>query len=275
VGRHSRPQAALPLDCRPAADKHGLMDQPAGTWSQIELAGHVCRTYEPASPSTHDYTIVYLHCSEAASLGNYPAFGREFDRYGLRVVEPVTGRSWWTDRIWPEFDAAISAEAYVMQHVLPFLAERWNAMPPGLALLGISMGGQGALRMAYKHPNVFPTVAAISPAIDFQKRIEEGVDPGLEHMYRDAEEARQDTALLHIHPLNWPRNQFFCCDPADIRWHVSSERLRMKLWSLGVPFECDLETEAGGHSFEYACHMAPRVIGFLAERLEKERLRVV
>ncbi len=29
--------------------------------------------------------------------------------------------------------------------------------------------------MAYKYPNVFPTVAAIAPAIDFQKRIEEGV----------------------------------------------------------------------------------------------------
>ena len=47
-----------------------------------------------------------------------------------------------------------------------------------LALLGVSMGGQGALRMAYKYPNIFPTVAAISPAIDFQKRIDEGVDPG-------------------------------------------------------------------------------------------------
>ena len=34
--------------------------------------------------------------------------------------------------------------------------------------------------MAYKYPNMFPTVAVISPAIDFQKRIEEGVDPGLD-----------------------------------------------------------------------------------------------
>ena len=252
-----------------------MTEPPAGTWSQIDLAGHACRLFEPASPSLHNYTIVYLHCSEAASLRGYPAFGRGFARYGLRVIEPVTGRSWWTDRIWPEFDAAISAEGYVLQHVVPYVAKHWNAAPPRLALLGVSMGGQGALRMAYKHPNVFPTVAAISPAIDFQKRIEEGVDPGLELMYRDAEEARQDSALLHIHPLNWPRNQFFCCDPADVRWHDSVERLRMKLWSLGVPFECDLETEAGGHSFKYASHMAPRAIEFIATRLEQERRRVV
>jgi S-formylglutathione hydrolase FrmB len=51
--------------------------------------------------------------------------------------------------------------------------------------------------------------------------------------------------------------------------------LRMKLSSLGVPFECDLETNNGGHSYQYFSHMAERAVGFLAERLNKERLRVV
>ena len=251
------------------------MSDSTGIWSEIELDGHRCRLFEPASPSPHNYAVVYLHCSQGASLRGYPAFTREFNRHGLRVIEPVTGQSWWTDRIWPEFDPNISAEAYILERVVPWVADQWGAKPPQLALLGVSMGGQGALRMAYKYPNIFPTVAAISPAIDFQKRIVEGVDPGLDLMYGDAEEARQDSALLHIHPLNWPRNQFFCCDPTDVRWHHSVDRLRMKLWSLGVPFECDLETEAGGHSFEYASHMAERAVGFIAKRLEQERLRVV
>jgi S-formylglutathione hydrolase FrmB len=251
------------------------MSENAGNWEQIAVSGHSCRVFEPAAPSPHGYVVIYLHCSHAASLRGYPAFLREFERHGLRVIEPVTGQSWWTDRIWPEFDEAISTEAYVVECVVPYIAERWGTRPPHLALLGVSMGGQGALRMAYKHPNVFPTVAGISPAIDFQKRIDEGVDEGLALMYRDAEDARQDTALLHIHPLNWPRHQFFCCDPTDVRWHDSADRLRMKLWSLGVPFECDLETDGGGHSFEYASHMAERVVGFLATSLEQERLRVV
>jgi S-formylglutathione hydrolase FrmB len=251
------------------------MGDPAGTWSEVELAGHRCRLFEPAQPSPHNFTVVYLHCSMGASLGSYPAFTEQFERHGLRVIEPQSGQSWWTDRIWPDFDPEISAEGYVLQRVVPYVLQRWNSRPPRLALLGVSMGGQGALRMAYKHPDLFPTVAAISPAVDFQKRIDEGVDPGLDYLYRDSEESRQDSALLHIHPLNWPRNQFFCCDPADLRWHESADRLRMKLWSLGVPFECDLETSAGGHSFQYASHMAERAVGFLAERLERERLRVV
>jgi S-formylglutathione hydrolase FrmB len=251
------------------------MSGAAGSLSEVDVAGHVCHLFEPARPSAHGYVVLYLHGSGAGKLADYPAFRREFERHGLRMIQPMSGLSWWTDRLWPTFDAKVSAEAYVLERVMPYIAERWEARPPQIALLGLSMGGQGALRMAYKYPAVFPTVAAVSPAIDFQKRIDEGVDPGLAEMYRDAEDARQDTALLHIHPLNWPRNQFFCCDPTDVRWHDSADRLRMKLSSLGVPFECDLETVAGGHSMEYTSHMAERVVGFLAEGLERERLRVV
>ena len=251
------------------------MNESLGTWSETEVAGHACHVFEPAQPSEHGHTVVYLHCSYSAKLRAYPTFVEPFARRGLRIIQPMGGRCWWTDRIWAPFDSEISAERYVLVKVLPFISEHWNVRPPQLALLGVSMGGQGALRISYKHPNIFPTVAAILPSIDFQKRIEEGIDPGLEAMYRDAEDARQDTATLHIHPLNWPRNQFFCCDPTDLRWHESADRLRMKLWSLGVPFECDLETVAGGHSFEYACHMAERCAHFIADRLEHERLRII
>src|SRR3954453_1015687 len=108
MGRHSTRETTGPLDCRRATDKHEMMEISPGIWHDIELAGHVCRMYEPAVPSPHNYTVVYLHCSEASSLPAFPAFTREFDRFGLRVIEPITGRSWWTSRIWPEFDQAIS-----------------------------------------------------------------------------------------------------------------------------------------------------------------------
>jgi hypothetical protein len=49
----------------------------------------------------------------------------------------------------------------------------------------------------------------------------------------------------------------------------------MKLAALGIPHEHDLETSAGGHAFEYFNQMAPRAISFLAERLDRERLRVL
>lgn len=128
--------------------------------------------------------------------------------------------------------------------------------------------------MAYRHPEQFPIVAAIAPTIDFHRRLEEG-DRWLSQMFGDPERARQDTATLHIHPLNWPRHQWFCCAPTDFVRHESAERLRMKLFSLGVPHECDLETSFGDDCWSYYEHMAPTAMAFLHDRLERERLRVV
>jgi pimeloyl-ACP methyl ester carboxylesterase len=243
-------------------------------WSEITIAGHACRLYEPPHPSPHGYTVLYLHGLHSATLEDHPAFTKQFDQHGLRCIAPVTKRSWWTDRICPEFDPHVSAERHIIDRVLPWLVENWNVRPPQIALLGTSMGGQGALRFAYKRPNIFPVVAAISPAIDYQWKMEQEGDDMLAAMYRDPEQARQDTATLHIHPLNWPRHQWFSCDPTDYRWHDSADKLRMKLYSLGVPYEADLETSGGGHSWEYYERMAEPAIHFIADRLDRERLRV-
>jgi hypothetical protein len=77
-----------------------------------------------------------------------------------------------------------------------------------------------------------------------------------------------------VHPLNWPRNIYFACDPTDTRWHESADRLRMKLAALGIPFEADLETSGGGHGFEYYSRMAEPALSYVRQRLESERLRV-
>lgn len=244
-----------------------------GEWREVVVAGHACHLYEPAAPSPYGYTVLYLQGLRAARIKYRTPIMEEFERHGLRVIEPEGDHSWWVDRISPRFDPAITGERYIVDHVVPFLKAHWQCEPPRIALLGPSMGGQGALRLAYKYPNTFPVAAAVYPSIDFQKKIEEG-DPVLSAMYRDAEDARQDTATLHIHPLNWPRNQFFCCDPLDVRWHESADRLHMKLYSLGVPHEFDLETSVDGHTWNYFEAMAPRVVGFIAERLEQERRRV-
>jgi pimeloyl-ACP methyl ester carboxylesterase len=256
-----------------ARSRFNEMSIAAGIWSELIVGGHPCYAYVPPEPSPHGGTVMYLHGVHLGRLDERPAFARLFDRYGLRCIAPVTQRSWWTDRICTEFDPGVSAERHVLDRVLPWLAEHWSVTPPRIALFGTSMGGQGALRLAYKHPNVFPIAAAISPAIDYQMRMEDG-DPTLDQMYRDEEQARQDTATLHIHPLNWPRHQWFCCDPVDYRWHESAERLRSKLYSLGVPHMCDLETSGGGHSWEYYERMAEPAFRFIVDALERERLRV-
>jgi len=243
------------------------------SWSQVEVAGHPCDVFEPAERNPHGFVLLYLHGVHVTRLVDNQALSSALAEHGLPAIVPITQRSWWTDRICTEFDTKISAERHVLDNILPYIAERWGAQPPQIGLLGTSMGGQGALRFSHKHPGKFPVVAALSPTIDYQVRMKEG-DETLYAMYPDPEAARQDTATLHVHPLNWPRNQFFCCDPADERWFASAEKLHMKLGALGIPHEYDFETSGGGHGFSYYNLMAPRAIAFIAERLEQERRKV-
>ncbi len=238
----------------------------SGTWVEQIVDGHRCEIFEPPQRHADGFVLIYLHGIPEASLQTQRPFVDRFAQYGLPVIAPGAGPTWWTNRMCPEFDRHMTAEQFVCQRVVDFIRQRWGTSPPRIGLFGTGMGAQGALRMSYKYPQLFPVVAALSPAIDFQIRYQEG-DEIVRAMYADAEAVRQDTATLYVHPLNWPRFQFFCCDPEDRPWIDSAERLQMKLRSLGIPHQCDLETAAGGHDFAYFNHMAQRTITFLLEGL--------
>jgi pimeloyl-ACP methyl ester carboxylesterase len=244
----------------------------SGNWQQIEIGGKLADIFEPSQPSAPPRAVLHLHGHGLTTLKDNPVYSRELDRHGLRAICPHGQRSWWGQRICREFDPAISPDHYLREQVLPWVAENWGIDPPAIGLMGISMGGQGVLRMAYRTPREFPVVAAISPAIDFHEWHGRGLP--IDEMYPTRESARQETATLEIHPLNWPRNQLLVCDPTDVEWFDGVERLVSKLSSTGIPFDDDLETSHGGHSWDYFDHVAPKVLAFIAERLDLEDRRV-
>ncbi|MEX0717393.1 MAG: alpha/beta hydrolase-fold protein [Planctomycetaceae bacterium] len=237
-------------------------------WRTIEIGGKAADVYEPRSGSAggaDDAAILHLHGHGLATLKDNAPFTAEFEKHGLRVVCPHGARSWWLDRVCAEFDPHVTPRRHLLDAVVPWIAERWGIEPPRIGLTGVSMGGQGALLLAYRHPRTFPVVAAISPAVDFH--IWHGRGLPLDEMCATREDARQETATLHLHPLNWPKHQLIVCDPGDEDWFEGIERLASKLRSTGIPFEHDLETRHGGHGWPYFEHMAERVVGFVADRL--------
>ncbi|MDZ4820219.1 MAG: alpha/beta hydrolase-fold protein [Planctomycetota bacterium] len=241
-------------------------------WKRTTVGDHPCDIFEPEKQPVDRFAVLYLHDQPRLAPGDLRICTPMFEQHGLRVIAPWTGQSWWTDRIWPAFDSAQSIEQYLRTQVLDWIASEWEIRPPAIALLGIGMGGQGALRASFKSPNLFPIVAAISPAIDCYTIWYD--DDTLLQVYSDPENARQDSATLHIHPLNWPRNTWLCADPADHDWHESAERLRMKLTALGIPHEQDLETTTGGNREKYLEKMLPGALGFITQRLGQEARRV-
>lgn len=244
----------------------------AGKWSEIDIAGKPADVFEPSQPAEEPRVVLFLHGHGQERLRDNPVFTREFERHGLIAVCPEGKRSWWLDVICEEFDSEITPLAYLRDTVVPFIETEWNVSPPAIGLLGVSMGGQGVLQFAYRQARRFPVVAAISPAMDFHRCFGQGLP--LDEMFPSAEDARQETAILKIHPLNWPKHQLLVCDPADEYWFEGAERLALKLHSSGIPFESDFSTSGGGHSWEYFNRMAEPVVEFLAERLDKEIRRL-
>lgn len=230
-------------------------------WQRIDIAGRPADLLDPSPSARRSEVVLFLHDFDAQTLRASPAFTAELARRGLRTVCPIADRSWWTTVTCPDFDATLSPLDFVRDAVVSAIRELWQIEPPAIALLGIGMGGQGVLQLAYRWPRDFPVVAALAPAVDFHNWYGYGLS--LDTMFASKEAARQETATLHVHPLNWPKRQFICCDPADEYWFEGSDRLAMKLSSMGIPYERDLTTTAGGHDWRYFDKMAPLALDFI------------
>lgn len=236
-------------------------------WSQHHLNGRRLDLFNPTSEPSPG-AVIYLHGHAGESLTTNATFTHEFEKHGLRVVAPHCGPCWWLDIPSPAFDPEQTPVRFLLDDVIPWIAETWGVHPPHIALLGVSMGGQGALNLSYRNALRFPIVAALSPAIDFD--LIHGRGLGIEDLFPDPESARQQTVVLHLHPLNWPKAQFFASDPKDAFWHAGSERLASKLASSGVPFQSDLQTSHGGHGWDYFNAMAGPAVEHIATALQNQ-----
>jgi esterase/lipase superfamily enzyme len=241
------------------------------SWSTLSIAGHPADIYVPGAAQIR-FAILFLHDLAGEVLRGRPAFTHAFDELALACICPQGGRCWWTERRCVEFDPALSPEAYLLDGVVPFVGQRWGLRHGSVGLLGIGMGGQGALRLAFKHPALFPAVAGISSALDFHEAYGQGTP--LDAMYDSREQCRQDTALLQVNPTAYPPHVFFCVAPDDF-WYRGNDRLHEKLSALGLPHEVVLTTRGGGHSWEYFERMAGRAVRFVHAGLVQESRRLL
>ncbi|MFN9719396.1 MAG: alpha/beta hydrolase-fold protein [Planctomycetota bacterium] len=251
-----------------ASIRSGPSDQELLTrWKSVALDGRQVDIFPCEEGQKPSAVVLFLHGHGRVLLNQNPVFTRLFHEHQLAAICPDGERSWWLDVPCSEFHESRTPQQWLLQSIVPWIGSQFEIQPPRIALLGVSMGGQGALQLAYRHASMFPVVAAIAPAVDFHQLYGSGIP--LDGMFTDAESARQATVVLNLHPLAWPRYQYFCCDPSDTEWFDGAARLGMKLSSSGILHERDLETSAGGHNWNYFNHMAAPALRHIAESLQK------
>jgi S-formylglutathione hydrolase len=239
-------------------------------WAQVVVGGKPTDVFDP--PGARPLAVVHLHSLAEESPAADAAFTAALARHRLRCAAPHGGWSWWADRVCAEFDPRVTPERYLLDALVPWIETAWHLAPRAVALAGVEMGGQGAVRLAFKHPDRFPVAGSVSGAFDCQDWYGRGTP--LDDMYASRERCRLDTAVLHVGDHNWPRHLWFCCEPTDAACYRGNDRLHEKLSATGVPHTADLDTRAPPGS-RYADLMVPAMLAFVAEALEKEARRLV
>jgi S-formylglutathione hydrolase len=240
------------------------------SWERTSIAGHAADIFTPLRRPR--YGVLFLHDTDEQTLTGNPWFTRSLEEHNLACVCPHGCLSWWGARLSTHFDPRVSPEQHLLEDVGAFFQARWQLATNAIGLLGIGMGGQGALRLAFKHPRRYSTVAAIAPALDFHEMYGEGTP--LDDLYDSKEACRQDTALLHLPPYNAPPHLYFTIDPDD-RWHRGCDRLHEKMTALGIEHTFELSPGNGGHSWDFFQEVAGRAVAFVADSLEQESRRLL
>lgn len=245
-------------------------------WSQTEIHSTSADVFEPAAAPR--CAVLFLHPRGDETLAHAaanPAFTDALEECGLACCCPHASKSWWTERLCPWFDPEQSPEAFLLDHVLPWMQARWKLPDRSIAAAGISMGGQGALRLAFRHAARFPVAASIAGAIDFHEKYDDPQFAELREIFRSREQARQHTATLQVRADAVPRHIWFACDPTDELCFSGNDRLREKLRAFGVPHTAELSTSNGGHAWSYFNAMAQPMMRFLADALTRESRRLL
>jgi S-formylglutathione hydrolase FrmB len=167
-------------------------------------------------------------------------------------------------------------EDFLLQEFFPFIEKRYRAAPGRghRAIAGISMGGYGALHLAFRHPQLFASVSAHSAAL-FEKL------PAFLGPSPDSPRARVLGAVFGSppDPVFWDRNSplslagtanltglkiyFDCGDQDDYGFETGASALDKVLSSRHVPHEFHIYP--GRHDAVYFGEHLPASLTFASQ----------
>ena len=129
------------------------------------------RAISPLQPAGHRLPVVYLLHGSGGGFrdwSNYSDVAR-FAESGLLLVMPEGESSYYTNAVNPPQDRF---EDYITRDLIADVESRFPVATgrANRAIIGNSMGGFGAVKIALRHPDLFAFVGGISSAIDVPRR---------------------------------------------------------------------------------------------------------
>lgn len=159
--------AVLSLTLLAGTDTHGASVEKISLDSEAVAGTHPVSVVVPegADDDSDRPLLVFLHGRSGDSETYvddedfFSALEEEGDRAPIVAFPDGGDSSYWHDR------AEGAWGKYVVEEVVPEVAEKFGASTDRVAIGGISMGGFGALNLAAQHPGLFCAVGGHSPAL--------------------------------------------------------------------------------------------------------------
>ncbi len=115
-------------------------------------------------------TVYLLHGYSGDAKGWVEKYNVEelADQYSMIVVAADGGYSSW---YWDSpIDSSMQFETFITKELIKYIDSNYRTIKKsdGRAITGLSMGGQGALYLSFRHPNLFGAAASMSGGVDIR-----------------------------------------------------------------------------------------------------------
>jgi S-formylglutathione hydrolase FrmB len=209
---------------------------------------------ETGPNSAAKFPVLYLLHGHGGAYDHWikevPALKEYVDQYQIIIVCPDGGiGSWYWDS--PE-DPSFRYETYVAKELVSAIDAQYPTLAhrQGRAITGLSMGGHGALYLAFRHQDVFGAAGSMAGGVDirpFPLNWDMAKRLGSQAQYPERWESH--TVINMVHLLT-PRALalFIDCGTEDFFFKVN-EQLHQKLADRNIPHT--YLTRPGGHNWDY------------------------
>lgn len=219
-----------------------------------------------------DFPVIYLlhgyGDNYAGWVNKVPEIKALADQYDLMIVCPDGGKgSWYWDS--PQ-DDRFRYETFVAKELIAWVDDHYKSKPSreGRAITGLSMGGHGALYLAFKHQDVFGAVGSSAGGVDirpFPKNWEMAKRLG---SYAEHPQRWEENTVINLTHLLTPGSLeiLIDCGTSDF-FNGVNQALHQKMLYHNI--DHTFVSQPGAHNWEYWGKTIPHQILFMHRYFEK------
>ena len=221
--------------------------------------------------NTKKYPVIYLLHGYS---GNYKDWvqdsmsGNLADKHNIIIVCPDGGfGSWYFDS--PK-DENFQYETHIIKELIPWIDQNYNTLADktGRGITGLSMGGHGALYLAFRHQDLFGTAGSMSGGVDFRPFPNNWEIIKRLGNYKENRQLWEENTVINMLHLLTPNSLALIidCGVDDFFYKVNCD-LHKRMLYLNIPH--DFISRPGKHEWNYWKNAVKYQVLFMSEFFER------